>query len=69
MVTNGDLLFLFGAIGVFLFLPTILSKLTQRYFNRNIQFANSISENFKDDRIKEEMVSGKVLLEGLLRGT
>ncbi len=68
MLTNSDLLFLFGAIGIFLFLPTIFSKLIQVIFNRNIEYANSVSENFKDDRINEEMVGAKALLEGLNKG-
>lgn len=63
-----DIIFFLGAIIAFLFLPMVLSKLSQKYFRRNIESVNSVSENFKDDRIKEEMVSAKILLEGLLKG-
>lgn len=69
MVIIADLLFLFGAIVLFLFLPSILSKLSQVFFKRYIETANPFSESYKDDRIKEEMVSGKALLEGILKGT
>lgn len=68
MLIMADLLFLFGAIVVFLFFPTILYKLSEVIFKRYIETSNPFSEVYKDDRIKEEMVSGKALLEGLLKG-
>ena len=67
-MTTSDILFFLEAISAFLFRPMIFSKLSQKIFKRNIESVNSVSENFKDDRINEEMVSAKILLEGLKSG-